>query len=161
MGLRIKLCIVFRDTVTCEGSSHLYLFYCQSRHEIQNGSPTKNVNPTSVKLFCDRVSYFHIICLSCIKAGGIQCSSGWCDPQIDLFISNDKRWAWTGLLIYSDWNATVIDGWRGPPPHSPPTPFPRLPILLPPYLLYLAQLKACLTLKGKYQTWLKLLAYLK
>lgn len=110
MGLRIKLCIVFRDTVTCEGSSHLYLFYCQSRHEIQNGSPTKNVNPTSVKLFCDRVSYFHIICLSCIKAGGIQCSSGWCDPQIDLFISNDKRWAWTGLLIYSDWNATVIDG---------------------------------------------------
>ena len=71
--------------------------------------------------FYYHVSHFHTVSLSCIWDGALPCA-GWCDPQIDSFIHNDKRWVWTGLLIWQSLKCHS-DGWRGgPPPLSPPTP---------------------------------------
>lgn len=73
--------------------------------------PLSSVIPP--KLFCYHVSHFHIVSLSHIWDRALPCA-GWCDPQIDSFIHNDKRWVWTGLLIWQSLKCHCDGCWRDP-----------------------------------------------
>lgn len=59
------------------------------------------------------ISHFHIVSLSHIWDRALPCA-GWCDPQIDSFIHNDKRWVWTGLLIWQSLKCHCDGCWRDP-----------------------------------------------
>lgn len=87
----------------CNGSFRLYIF--------PSPRPLWSVIPP--KLFGYHVSHFHIVSLSHIWDRALPCA-GWCDPQIDSFIHNDKRWVWTGLLIWQSLKCHCDGCWRDP-----------------------------------------------
>lgn len=167
-------CAKFRRAQPNVMSASLYIFYLHDWQKRRGSDQTVvrfhragDVNPShrsahsAIMLPISISSSHHVYEMEALPC------AGWCDPQIDSFIRNDKRWVWTGLLIWQSLECQRDGWWRGPPLLSPPSPSPWLRPLIPPpqphHRLHFPwpSSRSPLTLKEKYQIELKLLAHPK
>lgn len=149
-------------------SASLYIFYLQdwqkrrgSDQMVVRFRQAGDVNPShrsarsAIMLPISISSSHHVYEMEALPC------AGWCDPQIDSFIRNDKRWVWTGLLIWQSLECQRDGWWGGPPLLSPPSPSPWLRPLIPPSTppppsFSLAQLKVSPHFKREISNWIKI-----